>query len=276
MKKAVSFTLAILTILCLICSSGCGLYRLHNYNLSQEQNQINSIEIVSIKYAGVESNKSEEIMICEIENISDFLEDFSEINCKLKHPPARSYLFRRQTAVKITYHNGEYEWISPIGKAIFQHNENGNLLPVFDGRKTLDAVQFADLISKHIATDNVKLEYNFLNKSTEISAIEIVQLGNFSDENFIPEQQTVIATVVEISEFLEKFSEIDCYLNLKQPTRVRDQSIAIKISYKEGDYELIDAFGQSTSYYEEDTTFDGYRYFDEAQFSNLISEYMNK
>lgn len=278
MKKLVSLAISLIIILYFLTCSGCDS---EDYHFLQDQSQISSIEIVSIKYAYDDKTDGEEILVCKIENVSEFLEDFCQIELDYKHPPNRNRYLQRQTVVKITYNNAEYEWISPVGATCFRLDGSD----IFYGSTTLDDKQFADLITKYVAEDNMKLEYNFLKSNTEISSIEIVKLGRFDEDCTVsqPPEQTVVGNVENVSEFLDSFSEMDCYFNAKYPTSVQDNSNAIKIhytfDYTEGDYELyelIDAYGQSIFGYEQYFAFNGYRYFDENQFSNLIEKYINK
>ena len=278
MKKLVSLTVSLVIMVCFLTCSGCGS---EDFHFLQDQSQISSIEIVSIKYAYDANTDGEEILVCKIENVSEFLEDFCQIEHDYVHPPNRNSYLQRQTVVKITYNNAEYEWISPVGNTCFRLDGSD----IFYGSGVLDDKQFAELITKYVAEDNIKLEYNFLKSNTEISSIEIVKLGEWDEERGAqPPDQTVVGNVENVSEFLDSFSEMDCYFNAKYPTRVRDNSIAIKINYtyddyREGDYglyELIDAYGQSICVYDQYFAINGYRYFDKNQFSNLIKEYINK
>lgn len=270
MKKILT-TVCVLLVL-LLLSSCCE----KDYQLMQDEQEISSIEIVSLKYAISNSDEQKEISVCTVENISDFMKNFHEISWKFKSPPSRSYYLQNQTVIKIIYKNGEYELISPVGKKTFRYKEEGKLSGIFHGTKVLNDTQFSKLIAKYVANDNLKLEYNFLGQeSSDISNIQIVELGEFDDNECIPEQQTLIEEIEDISGFLEKFAKLDCYLNVNNPTRVKDNSVVIKICYNGGYYELIGADGQSTSYYE-NNAFDGYRYFNKEQFSQLIEEYVGK
>ena len=135
--------------------------------------------------------------------------------------------------------------------------------------------QFAALIKKYVKGEALKTEYNFLDRESNISSIQIVKVGKYKFSWIIPEQQTVICEIDDVSEFLQKFKGIDCFLNKGTPTKVDSYEKAIKITYEGGYYELIDCDGQTKSYYDEDP-YDGFRYFDEQQFENLINEYVGK
>ncbi len=270
MKKILSLiTTGLSALLFLMLFVGCK----QEYPFIQDKSEISLIEIVSLKYVFVESGDPEEIIICEVENISDFLNDFSRIDFDYRYPPTFTNYVNTPTVVKITYENGEYEWICPSGKGTYRHS-NESL--VFHGTAVLNDDQFAYLITKYVGNNPVKLEYNFIDRITEISAIEIVKLGKSQYESQIPDNQTVIAKVEDTSEFLMKFAELDCFLSTQIPTRVPDDSIVIRISYNDGSYELISANGQSKSFLGDTYAFDGYRYFDKTQFSDFINEYISQ
>ncbi len=275
MKKIISIIVCISTIFCLLFTS-C---RKETYRFLNDESEISCIEIISLKYSSWgswDSNESkEEILICKINDVSNFLDDFSKINVDSCYPPPDRYdEICRQTVIKITYNNGEYELIFPAGKERCEYKD-GDLTKNFSGILTLDNAQFADLVTKYVQ-DDIKLEYNFLHRNTRIAEIQIVQLNESLRDYAIPEEQLVIEEIENIPEFLGKFSKLDCYFNSNLPTRVQDDSIAIKIIYQNEDYELIDAQGQSTLYDSNFTAFGGFRYFNQEQFSNLIQEYINK
>lgn len=263
MKKILSFIIC--TILCLSILSGC---TPKGYIFDQDKENISSIQIVSLKYVyGEDENVvPEEILICEIENISEFLEDFAQIEVDSIHPPYDISAITNGTAIKIVYNNGEYEMIFPHG------NDTAD---VFNGTNVLDEQQFAALIKKYVKGEALKTEYNFLDRESNISSIQIVKVGKYEFSWRIPEQQTVICEIDDVSEFLQKFKGIDCFLNEGTPTKVDSYEKAIKITYEGGYYELIDCDGQTKSYYDEHP-YDGFRYFDEQQFENLINEYVGK
>lgn len=264
MKRFVSIALCIIiTTLSLVFATGCK----DEFYFIQDKSEIVSIEIISLKYSYKNGNIPEEIFVCQIEDKSNFLKDFSNVEFDNIHPPYDATVVNTPTAIKIKYINGDYEWIYPNGKSSQQNGEH-----YFNGTSSLDPKQFASLICKYVGEEPIELEYNFLDKETEISKIEIVKLGKSLNERSIPEEQNIIKEIQDINGFLNRFSLIDCFLNVKEPTKVQDNAIAIKISYNSGAYELITANGQSKAL--SDTyVFDGYRYFNESQFSDLIQSY---
>ena len=258
----------IFLIICIaVCSlifAGCGM---KEYVFAQDKENIASIQIVSLKYVYGEGENEvpEEIFICEIENVSKFLKDFADVKVKSINPPYDAKALTNATAIKIVYNNGEYEWITPHGKASISD---------FNGTVTLNEKQFADLITKYVGKEKLKAEYNFLDREDYISSIEIVKVDNYSKDDRIPENQTVIYQIPDIADFLQKFANVDCFFNSGIPTKVRANENIIKITYKGGHYELIDVNGQSKAYFD-NYAYDGFRFFDDKQFESLINEYIN-
>ena len=82
-----------------------------------------------------------------------------------------------------------------------------------------------------------KKEYKFLQDSSQISSIEIVELT----DNIIDGQieQIVICVVGDTKGFMEDFEKIDCRGMFDDPTGVEPGEKAIKIIYNSGEYELI-------------------------------------
>ena len=103
-----------------------------------------------------------------------------------------------------------------------------------------------------------------------IMNIEIVEV----EENTPDITQTVVSNIEDIDGFIQDFLNVDCFLIATDPRGISKNCVAIKIIYSNGDYELIHASGQAE--YTNETGFKnyvGYRYFDEAQFEQLISNY---
>ena len=248
----------------LLFSSGCSMKK---YPFQQEESNISSIEIVSLKYWN--ANTTEELVISKIKNIPKFLSDFADVKIDSVMPPRRSPV-PSTTCVKITYSDGIYEDIFPHGTIV---NRSGSVL--YYGSKYLDEKQFNNLLVKYLGDSPIEAEYNFLDRETEISAIEIVELGEYDENEDIPKIQNVICKIEEHTKFLKDFLEVDCFLNVELPTGVSNNAKAIKLTYSKGYWELIDAFGQSKS---QGGPYDykGYRYFDKTQFASLIDMYINK
>lgn len=267
MKKILSFIICFIEFLSIIFCTGCQ----YIYPFQQKQSEIASVEIVSLKYVSSLDSKPEEIVICNIENISEFMSDFSKMEIKTVSPPNRLEAFQTPTTIKITYHDGTFEQIAPMGSMVGHPDGFRN----FYGVNTFDNDEFSTLIEKYVGTTPIKLEYNFLLPETEITSVEIVKLGMSEYWYKSPEEQYSICQIENITDFLKQFSEVVCFLNVAPPTKVEDESIVFKISYGDDCYEFIGVNGQSKVYYDH-SPFDGYRYFEEQQFSRLIDLYIEQ
>lgn len=260
MKRLIGIASIALIFLTLLCS-GCK----EEYHFLQEHSNIASIEIVSFKYWSTLSESPEEIVICQIKDTSEFLAEFSAIEFEAIHPPQNPK--PTPTTVKITYSDGTYEAAYPSGTIV---NRDGVLN--FYGSGHLNEKQFYNLIEKYIGNTPVAAEYSFFDRETKIATIEIVNLGEFQ-QGELPETQNVICQINDYTTFLKDFSEVDCFISVKPPTDVSNNTKAIKITYSGGHYELIDAFGQTRST-GKSYAGAGYRYFDNTQFSNFIESYL--
>ena len=268
MKKILLLLICCVEILSLSFCTGCKT----TLQYRQEQAEIVSVEIVSLKYIEKDKCLPEEILICKIENVTEFLNELSAIDTHSVSPPTRSSTFKTPTVVQITYRDGEKERIAPTGQMTYLLNG----YHLFNGTLQLDAEQFAALIEKYVGKEPIKLEYNFLHRESEISAVEIVTLGESTSQDSVPEEQTTICVIEDIPGFLRNFSEVDCFLNKKAPTKVQDNTTVFKVSYGDMGYELIGVNGQSKSYVHSGMLLNGYRYFDENQFAELVLYYCDQ
>ena len=120
-----------------------------------------------------------------------------------------------------------------------------------------------------------KENYKFLHENSEISFIEIVKIGEI--EKVGDEMLLGIFVESEIQDeksFLDDFSNVECYRKYSDPRGPRKGSLGIKITYSNGDYEIICASGQSECengifYYER-----GAYSFDNEQFDLLLKKYI--
>lgn len=267
MKKILSCIICFMEFLSITFFTGCQ----HTYPFQQKQSEIASVEIVSLKYVSSLDSEPEEIVICNIENFHEFMSDFSEMDIKTVSPPKRLVSFQTPTIIKITYHDGTFEQIAPMGSMVGHPNGFQN----FYGVNTFDDIEFSALIEKYVGTTPIELEYNFLLPETAITSVEIVKLGMSEYWDKSPEEQYSICQIEDITDFVKQFSEVDCFLNVAPPTKVDDESIVFKVSYGDDCYELIGVNGQSKFYYDH-SPFDGYRYFEGEQFSRLIDLYIEQ
>ena len=117
------------------------------------------------------------------------------------------------------------------------------------------------------------VEYEFMNPTDEITAIEIVKLLEPETEN-TKFKDEVLSTVDDIDLFIEKFTEINCKTtSLGSPTLMSVYTTAIKITYANGDHEFIDYDAQYMILSDRPGGQLGYYRFDKQEFKELIKQY---
>ena len=110
--------------------------------------------------------------------------------------------------------------------------------------------------------------------SSDVEAVSIVEVNEGRDENGNFEyQENLLCEVTDISAFITTLNSIECRINGGDPVSIELGSIAIKITYKNGDRDLLTHNAQRL--YRKDTGYDsaGYWWFDQEQFEALISKY---
>jgi len=80
-------------------------------------------------------------------------------------------------------------------------------------------------------------EYPFFNNKEDIAYVEIVKVNNPLD--YLKIKITLIERIEEKEQFLKEFSEIKCQSNMGYAYAIQEDSLAIKIGYKNGNFELI-------------------------------------
>ena len=103
--------------------------------------------------------------------------------------------------------------------------------------------------------------YNFMHGIDEMQEIQIVHIELAKDQEFYAymiDDCKILADIEDISEFIEKFNNdvlFERYL-FGDPTHLGHGDYAIKITYNNGDFELIGYYAQCMGYREE--TSDGW------------------
>jgi hypothetical protein len=123
------------------------------------------------------------------------------------------------------------------------------------------------------------VEFEFLQKSEEISTIEVVVVGELvyvGTEyvmNLMPEF-TLIRELPkeEIPKFLKDFNKVDCYEYFFHPGTVDVGDVVFKITYFNGDYQLISINNQARLK-NNNYNYMGRYYFDDEQFEELMNKY---
>ena len=120
----------------------------------------------------------------------------------------------------------------------------------------------------------VREKYKLLHQEDEVSSVEIVTV--LFDEEGIADLQ-VKACISDVKVFMKDFRSVPCYVYFGDPIGLKKNPSGIdviRITYQNGDYELIDYNGQSE--YTQERGFDyyaGFNVFDEEQFEELIEKY---
>ena len=116
--------------------------------------------------------------------------------------------------------------------------------------------------------------YDFLYEADKIQSIEIVEVSFDEKMELI---LTEIATVGDIEMFMNDFFAVDCFTYYGDPLGVCEEGSktnAIKITYENEEYELINWNGQTTYTTEDGISFyEGYRVFDESEFQEILEKY---
>ena len=114
-------------------------------------------------------------------------------------------------------------------------------------RRIISGICVIFLLTLSFTSCMEKRLYRFLHDEDEILTIEIVRLGSFDNQrNKFNEQ--VLVCVDDHDTFLAEFAKIPCYKSYS-PDGVRDNTVVIKITYMNEEYELIGASGQSKYIY---------------------------
>ena len=127
-------------------------------------------------------------------------------------------------------------------------------------------------------------KFEFLHDTSEIKTIEIVIIGEIekSEDTSADSHKTIstpqfetVCEVQDTAQFLSEFSEIKCTVS-SPPSAPPIGDLAIKITYNNGDYDVICHTGQGEyrdGYYYGDS---GKVSFDETQFKQLINKYTSE
>lgn len=123
------------------------------YSFLYEASEIKAIEIVIIgavkkiedtsSTPSVIDYKPSFDVVCTVQDIEQFMEDFSEIECLWAPPPRAPSV--GDVGIKITYNNEEYEIICSLGQAKYRDGYYYG----YSGRHSFDETQFDELIEKY-------------------------------------------------------------------------------------------------------------------------------
>ena len=123
-------------------------------------------------------------------------------------------------------------------------------------------------------------EFEFLAPITESTQIEVVSVTNLYGDSY---ELKPLSKIADTEAFLADFSALECTKGLSAESIEAAESLksfkAIRITYADGSYEVITAYGNlDSSLFSPDITFDelikkDYYFFDLAEFEALIDKY---
>lgn len=118
-----------------------------------------------------------------------------------------------------------------------------------------------------------RTDYSLLHNASDMVSAEIVLLSE--DEGVPHEPPTkTLSTIKDIKLFLTRFLQVPCYVTASADYGVAKDTPLLKLTYANGDYELIDALGQARFTSAEGFINDkGNRCFAPETFRQLIAQY---
>ena len=153
-------SLSVYIVVILLCFSlvACGfLYdsiTKTEFDFLHETSRIKSIQIIIIgeitQTTAASSENFKELntpnfdVICNVQNIEQFMDVFSKVECSISSPPRSPT--RGDTGVKILYDNGDYDIICSSGQGEYRDG----FYYADSGKVSFDETQFNELINKYI------------------------------------------------------------------------------------------------------------------------------
>ena len=111
-------------------------------------------------------------------------------------------------------------------------------------KKIISGISVLMVVVSMLSACNGKKPYEFINEESEMNTIEIVKLCEHDHEKG-EFQEELISVVEDHSAFLSDFKKVECYNHWTDPTGVSEDDVVIKITYMNGEYELIHNSGQT-------------------------------
>ena len=136
-------TVFILFVGCITILSGCSFGV--EYEFLHTTEEITSIEIVKLLEPETENTKFKDEVLSTVDDIDSFIEKFTEINCKTTSLGSPTLMSVYTTAIKITYANGDYEFIDYDAQYMILSDRPGGQL----GYYRFDKQEFKELIKQY-------------------------------------------------------------------------------------------------------------------------------
>ena len=271
--KYVKTFLSVILIISFICSlSAC--FKAE-YAFLHDESEIASIEIVECGYDWHKETGYENALVL-ISDTKDFMSKLREVPYRIPlYNGAVGAFNYSDIGIKITYSNGDFEIIDEaIRRTIYEASEGYSFVNVVG---SFDSEQYSSLLSEYLEQCN-EPKFFLMNGKDEISRIEIVD-AYANDESESGYTQDVIAEVRDIPTFLKAFESLTYKYTLSEGASngqyTKDEHrYAVKISYSNGDYEVIDNEWRDI-YISKIDEYVNNAYigeFDKVEFYNLIEE----
>lgn len=103
-----------------------------------------------------------------------------------------------------------------------------------------------------------------------VKSVQIVQLGEYIEEEYRFEFN-ILSTISNFHTFIERLNNVDHRVNWGDPLLMDMQSVAIKIEYQNGDFDLLQQ--NSQIFHRLGENHYGFFFFDGEEFLSLISDY---
>ena len=152
-------SLSVFTVVVLLCLSlvGCSFvldsFLKTNFSFLHETSEIKAIEIVVIgEVAQIENvsseppaagNKPNFDIVCYVQDIEQFIDDFSKVECFHSSPPRSPIL--NDVGIKIIYNNDDFDIICSSGQGEYRDG----FYYSDTGKFSFDKTQFDELINKY-------------------------------------------------------------------------------------------------------------------------------
>ena len=267
MKKV--FALFLILVFCL---QSCSFWGTTIYPC--EYDNIKFVQIV--RFEGFDENDNSAIYttICQIEDVSDFIEKFQSIkqrysNIILGDPPV---LNLGDLVFRFTYSSDDEDLISPFVQVVTREG-------VWDSKNfVFDDYEFYSLMFDCMKMQQ-EHEFHFMHSDIKISSIQVV--SSSFDQGLV---HTPIADITESEEFISRLAEIEyssqndiSYLIDLNYWVTPDKELAFKIFYENGDYEVF-SHSSREEYRANTDSYNSNVYigtFDSTGFYALIDSYVN-
>ena len=267
-KLLVKRIFCVLVICTTVMLSSCNIKK--QYRLLHDETNISTIEIIEEFYDISTGTHSQHVLVV-IDERAMFVERLLSMDYRENILSTDPRSFSNNTlAVKIVYDNGDYELLNNGTKALYYKGTDTfkNYAPM----GSFDDFQFNSLLDSYLSKAEHP-KFNLLNVESQITAVEIVDSYYESGAGRV---QNVHCVIKDIGAFFDDLEALPySYVNNASQNYIKEDVLAIKISYENGDYELITENLRDIYIKSSDNYFGGSYIgsFDSKSFSNLLIKY---